>query len=47
LRIAFFGTEDFLQKFGAMVYALHNDFEKIQEFIEEGAGLPRKSISLD
>jgi hypothetical protein len=34
LRIAFFGTEDFLQKFGALVYALQNDFEKIQELIE-------------
>jgi hypothetical protein len=37
LRIAFYGTEDFLQKFGAVVFALHNDFEKIQEFIEEGS----------
>lgn len=37
LRIAFYGTEDFLQKFGAMVYALNNDFEKIQEFIERGS----------
>lgn len=36
LRIAFCGTEDFLQKFGAVVYALHNDFEKMQEFIENG-----------
>lgn len=36
LRIAFHGTEDFLQKFGAVVYALNNDFEKIQEFIEGG-----------
>ena len=34
LRIAFIGAQDFLQKFGAMVYALHNDFEKIQEFLE-------------
>jgi hypothetical protein len=34
LRIAFFGTEDFLQKFGAVVYALNNDFEKIESFIE-------------
>lgn len=38
LRIAFFGTEDFLQKFGAVVYALHNDFEKIEDFIENGSG---------
>lgn len=46
LRIAFFGTEDFLQKFGAVVYALHNDFEKIEEFIEKGSRLPSKSTSL-
>lgn len=45
LRIAFFGTEDFLQKFGAVVYALHNDFEKIQEFIEEGSVLLGKPAS--
>ena len=38
LRIAFQGTGDFLQKFGAVVYALSNDFEKIQEFIESGTG---------
>jgi len=37
LRIAFCGTREFLQKFGAMVYALHNDFEKIEEFIEKGS----------
>jgi len=37
LHIAFYGTEDFLQKFGAVVYALHNDFEKIQDFIEAGS----------
>ena len=34
LRIAFSGTAEFLERFGAMVYALQNDFEKIQEFIE-------------
>jgi hypothetical protein len=34
LRIQFSGTEDFLRKFGAMVYALHNDFERVTEFIE-------------
>jgi hypothetical protein len=34
LRIQFTGTEDFLQKFGAVVYALHNDFERISEFLE-------------
>jgi hypothetical protein len=36
LRIDFFGTEDFLGKFGAVVYALHNDYERISEFIEAG-----------
>lgn len=34
LRIAFSGTEDFLQKFGAVVFALKNDFERIRQFIE-------------
>ena len=37
LRIAFHGTGDFLQKVGAVVYALQNDFEKIQDFIESGS----------
>jgi hypothetical protein len=36
LRIQFRGTEDFLQKFGAVVFALQNDFEQISEFIEAG-----------
>ena len=40
LRIAFHGTDDFLQKVGAVVYALQNDFEKIQEFIEKGPAHP-------
>lgn len=34
LRIRFRGTEDFLRKFGAVVFALHNDFEEISEFLE-------------
>ncbi|MGA2435304.1 MAG: hypothetical protein ABSG25_08465, partial [Bryobacteraceae bacterium] len=34
LRIEFFGTEDFLGKFAAMVYALQNDYEQISAFIE-------------
>jgi len=34
LTIDFFGTEDFLEKFGAMVFALQNDFAAISEFIE-------------
>jgi hypothetical protein len=41
LRIDFFGTEDFLGKFGAVVYALHNHYERITEFIETGATGPR------
>jgi hypothetical protein len=35
LHIDFFGTEDFLGKFGAVVYALHNDYERISQFIQE------------
>src|ERR1700760_2595257 len=31
LHIEFYGTEDFLAKFGAIVYALHNDYERITE----------------
>jgi hypothetical protein len=34
LTIEFFGTEDFLEKFGAVVFALQNDFDAISEFIE-------------
>jgi hypothetical protein len=37
LRIQFRGTEDFLRKFGAVVFALNNDFEKVSEFIDGGA----------
>ena len=37
LHIEFFGTGDFLAKFGAVVYALHNDYERITEFIESGS----------
>jgi hypothetical protein len=36
LRILFAGPQEFLRKFGAMVYALQNDWEGIQEFIERG-----------
>jgi hypothetical protein len=36
LHIDFFGTEDFLQAVGAVVYALNNDYETISGFIEEG-----------
>jgi hypothetical protein len=34
LRIDFHGMEDFLQAFGAVVYALNNDFEAVQQYIE-------------
>jgi|HubBroStandDraft_4_1064222.scaffolds.fasta_scaffold88223_1 hypothetical protein len=37
LTIDFFGTEDFLEKFGAVVFALQNDFEAISRFIEQAA----------
>jgi hypothetical protein len=36
LEIEFNGTEDFLKAFGAVVYALQNDFEEISRFLEEG-----------
>ena len=38
LHIDFHGTEDFLQAFGAVVYALNNDFEAVQQHIEHPAG---------
>jgi hypothetical protein len=34
LTIDFRGTEDFLAKIGAMVFALQNDYEAIQAFLE-------------
>jgi hypothetical protein len=37
LTIEFYGTEDFLEKFGAVVFALQNDFEAISRFIETDA----------
>jgi hypothetical protein len=36
LRIAFYGTEDFLTKLGALVYAVQRDYKQISEFIENG-----------
>jgi len=35
LRIEFSGMDDFLRKFGAVVFALQNDFERIGEFVEK------------
>jgi len=46
LRVVFHGTEDFLQKFGAVVFALRNDFECIQEFIERGDSAQPKSATI-
>jgi hypothetical protein len=37
LHIDFFGTEDFVQAVGAVIYALNNDYETISGFIEEGS----------
>ena len=34
LHIEFHGTEDFMAAIGAVVYALHNDYEKVSSFIE-------------
>lgn len=34
LRIQFSGTEDFLQKVGAVIFALNNDYEQISELID-------------
>jgi hypothetical protein len=36
LRIRFRGPNDFLQKFGAVVFALQNDWETVSEFLEAG-----------
>ncbi len=38
LRIQFAGAEDFLRKFGAVVFALHNDYEAVAEFLEKSRG---------
>ena len=36
LRIDFQGPADFLQKFGAVVFALQNDWETVSEFLKAG-----------
>jgi hypothetical protein len=38
LHIEFSGTADFLEALGAVIYALNNDFEAIEGFIEAGGG---------
>jgi hypothetical protein len=40
LHIEFYGTEDFLEAVGALVYALHNDYDQISRFIEDHGGAP-------
>jgi hypothetical protein len=37
LRIQFSGTDDFLRKIGAVVFALQNDLDSISEFLEAPA----------
>jgi hypothetical protein len=39
LHIDFYGTEDFLQAVGAIVFALNNDYEAISAFIEAGSAI--------
>jgi hypothetical protein len=39
LHIDFYGTEDFLQAIGAVIYALNNDYETISAFIEAGSAI--------
>jgi hypothetical protein len=34
LRIEFSGSADFLQKFGAVVFALQNEFDQIRDFLD-------------
>ncbi len=43
LRIRFHGMEDFLRKFGAVVFALNNDYEQISDFIEQSPAQPGKT----
>src|SRR5579883_1963336 len=39
LRIGFSGSADFLKKFGAVVFALQNDFERLSEFLDGPQGV--------
>ena len=43
LHIDFFGTEDFLAAFGAVVFALNNDYETISGFLE--GALPQSKLA--
>ena len=38
LHIDFDSTDQFLSAVGALIYALHNDFEKVRDFLEQDAG---------
>ena len=44
LHIDFHGTDGFLAAVGALVYALHNDLEKVRELIERDPGAQRPRI---
>jgi hypothetical protein len=35
LRIRFSGSADFLQKFGAVLFALQNDFDQVRDFMDQ------------
>jgi|SRR5579871_949570 len=47
LRITFSGTAEFLQKFGAVVFALQNDYEKIAEFIDHWQRISPPNLRAD
>lgn len=44
LHIDFDSTDQFLAGVGALVYALHNDFEQIRDFLEQDAGTQHPQI---
>lgn len=44
LHIEFDSVDHFLAAVGTLIYALHNDFEKIRDFIEHDAGTPHPQI---
>ena len=44
LHIDFDGADHFLAAVGSLIYALHNDFEKIRDFIEQDAGVQHPRI---
>ena len=44
LHIDFDSTDHFLAAVGALIYAMHNDFEKIRDFLEQDAGAQRPQM---